>query len=188
MPLKSPVSCTPPCQATYLLYESASGYALFERITVDEISIEAIQESIMCAQRAAFLAHLFCQSVRGSLNSSPFPTLPPRVPLTGARRRLSPLACSDMDRFGRVVKLKAFSPFTSAVDALEQINAVSEGLLHDALTNFLEQNLSKARPLLPFLLPPPAASLLLRLALTVPPLPPRTRRSSRESPASLSSA
>lgn len=34
---------------------------------------------------------------------------------------------SDLSRFGRVVKLVGFSPFDSALDALNQINAVSEG-------------------------------------------------------------
>lgn len=32
----------------------------------------------------------------------------------------------SMERFGKVVKLSAFKPFTSAANALEQINAVSE--------------------------------------------------------------
>lgn len=34
---------------------------------------------------------------------------------------------SDLERFGKVVKLAAFSPFESALDALNQCNAVSEG-------------------------------------------------------------
>lgn len=33
----------------------------------------------------------------------------------------------DFNRFGQIVKLTAFKPFESAADALEQINAVSEG-------------------------------------------------------------
>jgi len=36
---------------------------------------------------------------------------------------------SDLSRFGRVVQLTAFHPFQSALDALNQINAVSEGEL-----------------------------------------------------------
>lgn len=40
---------------------------------------------------------------------------------------------SDMSRFGKVVKLAAFKPFSSAADALEQINAVSEAQMTDAL-------------------------------------------------------
>ena len=52
-------------------------------------------------------------------------------------------AVSDMNRFGRVVKLIAFKPFSSAADALEQVNAVSEAQLTDELKNFLELNLPK---------------------------------------------
>ena len=33
----------------------------------------------------------------------------------------------DLERFGKVVKLVAFSPFKSAVNALENLNSVSEG-------------------------------------------------------------
>lgn len=35
---------------------------------------------------------------------------------------------TDLNRFGKVVKLVAFNPFESALDALNQCNAVSEGL------------------------------------------------------------
>eukprot|EP00218_Dolichomastix_sp_CCMP3274_P007939 CAMPEP_0170144548 /NCGR_PEP_ID=MMETSP0033_2-20121228/14317_1 /TAXON_ID=195969 /ORGANISM="Dolichomastix tenuilepis, Strain CCMP3274" /LENGTH=509 /DNA_ID=CAMNT_0010381055 /DNA_START=220 /DNA_END=1749 /DNA_ORIENTATION=- len=84
----------------YLLYESSSGYALFEAGAVDEIgqSAQAVQEAI-----------------------------------------------GDMERFGRVMKMTAFKPFTSAADALEQINAVSESVLSDDLKAFLEQNLPKVK-------------------------------------------
>lgn len=66
---------------TFLLYESASGFGLFEVTAFDELasSSDALQQSI-----------------------------------------------SDINRFGKAVKLAAFKPFTSAADALEQINAVSE--------------------------------------------------------------
>ncbi|KAK6148082.1 hypothetical protein DH2020_018994 [Rehmannia glutinosa] len=36
---------------------------------------------------------------------------------------------SDLNRFGKVVKLAAFSPYESALDALNQCNAVSEGMV-----------------------------------------------------------
>lgn len=52
---------------------------------------------------------------------------------------------SDMARFGKTCKLTAFKPFTSAANALEQINAVSESSLTDDLKNFLELNLPKVR-------------------------------------------
>lgn len=68
--------------ALFLLYESASGYSLFEVHGVDEIgqNTEAVRNSV-----------------------------------------------SDLNRFGKVVKLRSFNPFTSALDALKQCNAVSEG-------------------------------------------------------------
>lgn len=50
-----------------------------------------------------------------------------------------------MARFGKMVKLVAFKPFTSAQNALENINAVSENKVTDDLRNFLEMNLPKAR-------------------------------------------
>ncbi|ESQ32577.1 hypothetical protein EUTSA_v10004082mg [Eutrema salsugineum] len=52
---------------------------------------------------------------------------------------------SDLSRFGRVVKLIAFQPSQSALDALNQINAVSEGYMTDELRSFLELNLPKVK-------------------------------------------
>ena len=65
----------------YVLYESASGYGLFEVNGYDALanSPADLQSSII-----------------------------------------------DISRFGKSVKLAAFKPFTSAANALEQINAVSE--------------------------------------------------------------
>ena len=63
-------------------------------------------------------------------------------------RDLLPLG-SNLERFGKVIKLVAFKPFTSAADALEQINAVSESQLTDELKNFLEVSLPKVRDLRP---------------------------------------
>lgn len=67
--------------ANFLLYESASGYGLFEVSAFDEIaaSADSVQQAV-----------------------------------------------TDLARFGKYVKLSAFTPFKSAADALEQINAVSE--------------------------------------------------------------
>ena len=66
---------------TFLLYESASGFGLFEVTNFDEIgnSVDELQQSNI-----------------------------------------------DVSRFGKNVKLIAFKPFTSAANALEQINAISE--------------------------------------------------------------
>eukprot|EP00775_Hariotina_reticulata_P010341 gene10342-10498_t len=86
--------------ALFVLYESASGYSLFEIKGLDEIgqAAQKVQESV-----------------------------------------------SDMQRFGKVAKLVGFKPFTSAADALEQINAVSEAQLTDELKNFITMNLAKPK-------------------------------------------
>ncbi|XP_073525577.1 LOW QUALITY PROTEIN: uncharacterized protein [Phyllobates terribilis] len=86
--------------ATYLLYESSSGYALLQAHGIDEIgqNTEAVRNSV-----------------------------------------------TDLNRFGKVVKLEAFKPFESAVDALNQINAISEGIVTEELRNFLELNLPKPK-------------------------------------------
>jgi nucleolar protein 56 len=86
--------------AQFVLFESSSGYGLFETLDMDVIgeSIEKVQETTQSA-----------------------------------------------DKFGRVVKLHGFKPFTSAANALEQINCVSEGVASEDLQNFLEQNLPKVK-------------------------------------------
>ncbi|PWA58703.1 nucleolar protein 56 [Artemisia annua] len=48
---------------------------------------------------------------------------------------------TDLTRFGKVVQFFAFSPFLSALDALNQINAVSEGQMTEELRGFLETSL-----------------------------------------------
>eukprot|EP00568_Trieres_chinensis_P005915 CAMPEP_0183299210 /NCGR_PEP_ID=MMETSP0160_2-20130417/6007_1 /TAXON_ID=2839 ORGANISM="Odontella Sinensis, Strain Grunow 1884" /NCGR_SAMPLE_ID=MMETSP0160_2 /ASSEMBLY_ACC=CAM_ASM_000250 /LENGTH=581 /DNA_ID=CAMNT_0025461409 /DNA_START=96 /DNA_END=1841 /DNA_ORIENTATION=+ len=52
-------------------------------------------------------------------------------------------AVSDFGRFGRSVKLTAFRPFESAVEALENCNAVSEHAMTDLVRDFLESSLPK---------------------------------------------
>ncbi|KAK4339745.1 hypothetical protein RND71_041207 [Anisodus tanguticus] len=86
--------------ALYLLYESASGYALFLAHGIDEIgqNTEAVRNSI-----------------------------------------------TDLYRFGKVVNIAAFNPFESALDALNQCNAVSEGQMTEELQNFLELSLPKVK-------------------------------------------
>eukprot|EP00040_Diaphanoeca_grandis_P001971 m.20209 g.20209 ORF g.20209 m.20209 type:complete len:492 (+) comp12806_c0_seq1:271-1746(+) len=54
-------------------------------------------------------------------------------------------AVGDLAKFGKICKLKAFIPFRSAQDALENINAVSEGLVHPLLKDFLETNFPKVK-------------------------------------------
>jgi nucleolar protein 56 len=85
----------------YLLYESSSGYALFER-----------KESEQIAQMS------------------------PEVQA----------ALGDYSKFRHMVDIKGFCPFTSAEDALSNINDVSEGILNETLKSFLEtQGLAKSK-------------------------------------------
>ncbi|KAI3919648.1 hypothetical protein MKW98_031781 [Papaver atlanticum] len=52
---------------------------------------------------------------------------------------------TDVNAFAEVVQIVAFSPFDSALDALNQYNAVSEGLMTEELRNFLQLKLPKVR-------------------------------------------
>lgn len=47
---------------------------------------------------------------------------------------------ADLARFGKLIKLHAFAPFKSGANALDNINCISEGVLHDDLKAFLESN------------------------------------------------
>jgi len=51
----------------------------------------------------------------------------------------------DLSKFNSVVKLIAFAPFTSGLNALDNLNAISEGLVHDDLKLFLDTNLPKSK-------------------------------------------
>lgn len=84
----------------FLLMESASGYALFERVKSEEIGseLDEVQSAVL-----------------------------------------------DWSRFSKIVKLKAFCPFTSAQSALENINAITEGEVTEFLANFLEMNVEKKK-------------------------------------------
>eukprot|EP00892_Ulva_mutabilis_P009833 jgi/Ulvmu1/7221/UM035_0007.1 len=86
--------------AKYVLFESASGFSLFDVKAVDDVALstDAVQESI-----------------------------------------------GDMTRFSKIASLIAFKPFSTAADALEQINSVSESLTTDMLVNFLTSNLPKIK-------------------------------------------
>ena len=50
---------------------------------------------------------------------------------------------TDLKRFGRAIKLKAFLPFETAQQALENANAISEHAMSESLHDFLEMNLPK---------------------------------------------
>ena len=82
----------------YVLFEHASGYALFLSIQSEDI---------------------------------------------GAQQQEVQQALLQLSSFLQLVKLEGFSPFKSGANALENMNCISEGLMHDDLRNFLESNLSK---------------------------------------------
>lgn len=106
-------------QAQFVLYESASGYALFEVVQHDDIAsltdeVSKTTELRICNTYLSIIicfstwhAYLRCLQVQASIN--------------------------DLQRFGRTVKLKAFQPFTTAENALENMNSISEHVLSDDL-------------------------------------------------------
>uniref|UniRef100_A0A6M2CKU9 Nucleolar protein 56 n=1 Tax=Rhipicephalus microplus TaxID=6941 RepID=A0A6M2CKU9_RHIMP len=50
----------------------------------------------------------------------------------------------DFNKFKSLVHLMAFFPFRTAVNALENMNCVTEGVVHDDLQTFLETNVPKS--------------------------------------------
>uniref|UniRef100_A0A6A7G9Q3 Nucleolar protein 56 n=1 Tax=Hirondellea gigas TaxID=1518452 RepID=A0A6A7G9Q3_9CRUS len=52
---------------------------------------------------------------------------------------------TSLPRFSKMVHLKAFLPFTTAENALDNMTSISEGLLTDFLKIFLEANLPKVK-------------------------------------------
>ncbi len=87
-------------QVIHVLYEHASGYALFRVKEFEELGLlqPQVEESV-----------------------------------------------TDLSRFNSLVKLVGFSPFKSGTNALDNINSISEGILHDDLRLFLETNVPKSK-------------------------------------------
>ena len=52
---------------------------------------------------------------------------------------------SSFNKFQSIVQLVSFAPFTNAQNALDNMNAISEGQITDDLSAFLENNLPKAK-------------------------------------------
>lgn len=86
--------------ALYLLFESSSGYALFQREESEEIAEQTPQ---------------FQESLQ------------------------------NYGKFSKLLKLVSFNPFSSAENALENINDVSEGVLNDTLKHFLQNALPQVK-------------------------------------------
>lgn len=102
----------------FLLFESASGYGLFEVVEAEEIGslLNAVRRKPTHAAHAApaalhvtisWLVRLACLFV---LLSSQVQS-----------------SVTDLSKFSKIVKLKAFQPFESAANALENANNISEG-------------------------------------------------------------
>lgn len=51
----------------------------------------------------------------------------------------------DLQKFSQIIKLTSFLPFTSAENALESINRISEGEITPELANFIETNVPKKK-------------------------------------------
>jgi len=58
---------------------------------------------------------------------------------------INEMKAHDWAQFSQQVKLKGFKPFTSAANALDNMNAISEGLMHDDLRAFLTDQLPKGQ-------------------------------------------
>lgn len=84
----------------YILFESASGYGLFEAVESSDLAV-----------------------LKSEVQN----------------------AVTDLSRFSKIVKLKAFQPFRTAENALMNINDISEGIVNEDLKGFLEANLPKVK-------------------------------------------
>jgi len=58
---------------------------------------------------------------------------------------INQLDINDWATFSQAAKLVAFKPFTSAANALDNMNAVSEGLVHEDMKAFLSSNLPEGQ-------------------------------------------
>jgi len=86
-------------QLLHILYEHASGYALFKVREFEEVGLlqPEVEESV-----------------------------------------------TDLSKFNAIVKMVAFSAFKSGTNALDNMNCISEGVLHEDLRLFLETNVPKS--------------------------------------------
>ena len=106
----------------YVLFESALGFSLFSTEEAAGIALDSPSIQV-CAPSER----------------------PPIFVFYHANVIVAQEAATDLAKFGKVVKLKGFQPFRNLQDALESINAVSEGLLPESLKTFLEANLPKGK-------------------------------------------
>ena len=130
--------------ALYLLYETASGYTLFDVKGLDELGASSAQaqqsvndlarfSKASCAPACFHSLTLAWIIVRVLVSFQRFPSC--CTSLCGTLT-ISPWLAQTVD-------LVAFKPFKSAIEALEQVNAVAEGIATTDLLDFLEMNLPK---------------------------------------------
>ena len=83
-------------KALYILFEHATGYALFRAKEFEEIAMlePAVEESV-----------------------------------------------TNLAKFQAIVSLVSFSPFKTGTNALDNMNSISEGIMHEDLRLFLESNM-----------------------------------------------
>jgi len=64
---------------------------------------------------------------------------------TGETEEEVQAAIGDVKKFGKMVTMQAWAPFTNAEEALEQVNAIAAGTATESLLSFLEMNLPKKK-------------------------------------------
>ena len=64
---------------------------------------------------------------------------------TGGQLTKIQKAVNDLERFSKQVKLAAFVPFSTAEEALENINSIAHGKVSQSLTTFLRQHLPASK-------------------------------------------
>jgi nucleolar protein 56 len=96
-------------QSLFLLYESASGYALFERVESEQIGSQTPE--VIATQVLPPLTNPPCLYYLFLVSD-----------------RVMRCAQNDLGRFSKLVRMKAFQPFVSAEQALENQNDISEGI------------------------------------------------------------
>jgi nucleolar protein 56 len=101
----------------YLLFETATGYAVFQVI----LRSDAVGNRLKMVQEAAQVGFTWVLSSHASLTVR-----------------------EDLAKFGKMVSLCSFAPFANAAEALSNANDISEGIVSPALKSLLELNLPKA--------------------------------------------
>ena len=138
--------------ALYCLFESASGYALLEAVeTADLSSLKAeVQAAVTDLARFSKMVKLKAFQVRARAGSAAPP--PPHRRCAAPPNPYSPSHCPALPPRARATPSgppaapSAPQPFTTAENALTNINDVSEGIVNGDLKAFLEAHVPRAKP------------------------------------------